>query len=377
MSFGIYIHIPFCTTRCNYCHFVIRPWKARSAERYRRAVVREIGAFFAREHPAGEADSIYFGGGTPSLVPVEHIEEILGTCRKCFPISGDCEISLESNPGTLSPEKAAAYRDLGITRVSIGAQSFDAGELAAIGRDHSGEQIDDSVRLLRGAGIDNLNLDLMLGLPGQAEDSWTADLGRTGALAPSHVSVYMLDLDSGSPLYYHVAKGSCTLPEDDRVSDWYLQARLYLCERGYQQYEISNFALRGYECRHNLKYWLRRPVLGFGVGSHSYDGTSRYASYSSMSAYLEAVEAGCSPIEWRAPVSEEQALEETLFLGLRLNRGLDWQRLRDEFNSPRLDRYEDSMKEMSQNGLLEWQDSVVRLTPSGMLLSNDVFSRFV
>jgi len=377
MSFGIYIHIPFCQTKCNYCHFVIRPWKAATAERYRKALLQELDRFFAQRCWTDEADSIYFGGGTPSLVPVEHIAEILAACRRLFPVSYDCEISLESNPGTLTADKASAYREMGINRVSIGAQSFDDSELAAIGRDHGGSQVDESVVGLRESGIYNLNLDIMLGLPGQTEEHWSRNLEITSALAPAHISVYMLDLDERSPLYHHIAKGRCAVPDDDLISDLYLRTLRHFADCGYEQYEISNFAFPGYQCRHNLKYWLREPVLGFGVGSHSYDGRFRYANYSSMNSYLQAVEFGKSAVEWREPVESAQALEETLFLGLRLNRGVDWHRLRQNYDSSELEACESSLREMSASGLLEWKDRIIRLTPLGMLLSNEVFQKFV
>jgi oxygen-independent coproporphyrinogen-3 oxidase len=377
MSFGVYIHIPFCRTKCNYCHFVIRPWKRASAERYHKALLQELDAFFARCWWTDEADSIYFGGGTPSLVPVEHIAEILAACRRRFPVSADCEISLESNPGTLTADKAAAYREMGINRVSIGAQSFDDLELVTIGRDHTGNQVDESVAQLRESGIRDVNIDIMLGLPGQTEEHWRRNLERTSALAPDHISVYMLDLDERSPLYHHIAKGRCTVPDDDLISNLYLRTLRHFADCGYEQYEISNFAFPGHHCRHNLKYWLREPVLGFGVGSHSYDGQFRYANYSSMNAYLQAVESGKSPVEWRERVESSQALEETLFLGLRLNRGVDWQGLRQNYDLRELEAYESSLREMSASGLLEWKDCVIRLTTRGMLLSNEVFQRFV
>ncbi len=376
MSFGVYIHIPFCRTKCNYCHFVIRPWKPESAVRYHESLLRELETYAEHACPE-EVDSVYFGGGTPSLVPAGYIGELLSTCRRLFRFSDDCEISLEANPGTLTRGKAAAFRDIGINRVSLGAQSFDAGELAAIGRDHSGAQVDESVRLLRSQGIENINIDLMLGLPGQSERFWRQDLERTAALHPAHISVYMLDLDERSPLFHHVSRGRCVLPDDDLICDLYMRTREFFAGCSYEQYEISNFALPGFQCRHNLKYWLREPVLGFGVGSHSFDGRFRFADLSDMNRYLDAVESGRSPVEWRSRVELTQALEETLFLGLRLNRGIDWRRVCRDFASGRLGAYESTLKEMSGRGLLEWQDSVVRLTPRGMLLSNEVFQNFV
>ncbi len=378
MTLGLYIHIPFCKARCNYCHFVTRPWHAPTVERYYRAVVRELREF-AEQHPCREeVDTIYFGGGTPSIVPAEHVAGILDTCRGQFRVLPDCEITLEANPGSLTPEKAESYCRAGVNRISLGAQSFDDKELAAIRRDHTGDQIDETLELLRAKGILNLNLDVLLGLPRQTRSTWENNLQRIVRVAPPHISVYMLDLDERSPLYHSIAKGRDPTPDDDLTSDLYLGTIGFLGRHGYQQYEISNFALPGSESRHNLKYWCRAPVIGFGVASHSFDGRARFANFARLSAYLGAVEAGRQPIEWHQAVPAGQRLEETLFLGLRLNRGVDWAAVQREHNNPRqLADYESALRGLSDKGLLEWQDSVVRLTPRGMLLSNEVFVEFV
>jgi oxygen-independent coproporphyrinogen-3 oxidase len=376
-SFGIYIHIPFCRSRCNYCHFVTRPWEEAVAERYVRAVLREMEAFFARFPPVVLADTIYFGGGTPSIVPAEHIEELLSACRQLARVMDECEITLEANPGTLTPDKVDAYRRMGINRVSMGAQSFNDAELDAIGRVHTADQVDASVALLRDHSIANINLDLMIGLPGQTRLRWNENLQRMVRIAPPHISVYMLDLDPHSPLYHSIARGRHRVPEDDDVADWYLQAIDHFAGAGYRQYEISNFAAPGRESRHNLKYWLRKPVLAFGVGSHSFDGSARYANDSNLSSYLVNVESQGSAVEWRRPVGMDEALEEALFLGLRLARGLDWDQISRTFGSARVAPFEPVIDEMSHQGLLRRADSTIQLTPRGMLLSNEIFQRFV
>jgi putative oxygen-independent coproporphyrinogen III oxidase len=377
MRSGIYVHIPFCVTRCNYCHFITRPWSESIAERYRIAVVREIESSLASEAANAEVDSIYFGGGTPSLVPSEHIADLLGAIRRVFRVSPDCEISLEANPETITHEKANAYRALGVNRVSMGAQSFSDQELKAIGRIHDAAQIQTALRILREAGFENLNLDLILGLPGQRERQWLENIDNLARLHPAHVSIYMLDLDDKSPLYHEVRKGLHTLPDDDCISDLYLKTIDSLNVSGYEQYEISNFAQPGFACRHNLRYWLREPVFGFGVGSHSYDGCSRYANISRLSEYLERLEGGLPVIEWRREINVHEALQEMLFLGLRLNRGVDWHQLASNCNGRDLEEFELSLREISACGLVEWHDSYIRLTRTGMLLSNEVFQRFV
>ncbi len=376
MSLGLYIHIPFCTAKCNYCHFASIPFHPDTAARYKKAVLAEIEGFDA-SGAAAEVDSIYFGGGTPSLIPEMDISEILDECRRRFRVSEDCEISLEANPGTIAPEKAAAYRDLGINRISMGAQSFDAQELKAIGRLHAPDTILQSLDIVRRIGFKNINLDLMLGLPLQTADSWKRNLEIIERLAIPHISAYMLDLDEECLLKSLIDTGAMQLPEEDLISDLYLETIEFFSKCGIPQYEISNFSRPGHACRHNLKYWKRVPVLGFGLGSHSYDGNSRYANYADMSEYLRAMESGSGPTSWCKPVAKVQALQETLFLGLRLTEGIDLNQLRKTYERDPLSKYDSSLKELAGKGLVEYGNSVVRLTPSGMLLSNEIFQLFV
>ena len=376
MSFGIYFHIPFCQTKCSYCHFVSMIFSQGMADRYQKAVLEEMRSY-PSDAEMEEVNSIYFGGGTPSLVPAEHITGVLRECRRRFRISDDCEVSLEANPGTLSAGKVAAYRDEGINRISLGAQSFVNQELSVIGRQHTAAMIEESIDLLRSHGFTNINLDLMLGLPMQTAESWRKNLETICRISVPHISVYMLDLDDRCPLQSLVADGSIRLPDDDFISDLYLETISFLSSQGYQQYEISNFAYPGYACHHNLKYWMREPVHGFGLGSHSFDRDSRYANWSLIEDYLSAIESGRSPVSWRKTVTPAQALEETLFLGLRLAEGVDWRQLRSRYGDNNIMKYEDSLRELSARGLLEWRDSVVRLTASGMLVSNEIFQLFV
>jgi oxygen-independent coproporphyrinogen-3 oxidase len=345
------------------------------ADRYEKAVLSEIKSFPALL--ASEAvNSIYFGGGTPSLVPAEHIVAILEECRRHFRISQDCEISLESNPGTISADKAALFRQAGISRISVGAQSFEDRELSCIGRIHTADTILESLDLLRESGFININLDLMLGLPYQTAQSWRKNLDVAARLRVTHISVYMLDLDEQCRLYSMVADGSVEMPEEDVISDLYLETIDFLSSCGYAQYEISNFARPDYVCRHNLKYWTREPFYGFGLGSHSFDRHSRYANCAQMGDYVQAIETGISPVLWRESVTRSKALEETLFLGLRLTGGVDWNGLQTVYGDDPA-KYEQSLQEWCARGLVERNGSVVRLTPSGMLLSNEIFEIFV
>jgi oxygen-independent coproporphyrinogen III oxidase len=377
MNNGIYIHIPFCLSRCHYCHFPTQLWREDLAEKYVHAVAQEIFGFVKTNACENKVDSIYFGGGTPSLLSSRQINKIVDVCRNGFTIAVDCEISLEANPDTITESKASAWREIGINRISLGAQSFSDQELVAAGRIHSAAQIEVSFRLLSQGGFKNINLDLMLGLPRQTERQWRLNLETAESLSPEHLSIYMLDLEGAEPLYQSVKKGTAGVPDEDSVADWYLISLDRMSKASYVQYEISNFAMPGFQCRHNLKYWLRSPVLGFGLGSHSHDGEYRYANHADMNAYFKSLEEGISPIEWRRQIGETEALQETLFLGLRLCKGIDWDQLEYTFPLSKTEGYKKVLQEMQSQGLVEWRGVNVHLTRSGMLLSNELFQRFV
>jgi len=376
LSQGIYIHIPFCRNKCSYCHFLSFSFDPPTAERYTQSILREIDLVSSSKE-AKEIDSIYFGGGTPSLIPAEDISEILKECERRFSISDNCEISLEANPGTISSENVSAYRKSGVNRISLGAQSLVDNELSAIGRTHRAEHIQESLKQLQSNGLSNLNVDLLLGLPNQTQWSWRHTLEALMKASIKHVSVYMLDLDEPCALSTLVAEGKLELPGEDLVAGLYLETIEFFLRNGYEQYEISNFALPGFECRHNLKYWMREPVYGLGLGSHSFDGRQRYSNCRRMGDYLRFLEAGESPVVWRSGVTPDQAMQETLFLGLRLTRGIDWEALKAAHPERKLSIYEASLRALSDKRLAEWKGPVVRLTPAGMLVSNEIFQMFV
>ena len=371
---GCYFHIPFCARKCDYCHFLSFPFDGKTVDRYTNAVLKELRLFASQFQDMPPVDSIYFGGGTPGLIPAEHITGILDECRRIFPLASDSEITLETNPGTVSPEKAAAYRAAGVNRVSLGAQSFFDAELQAVGRIHSAVQIADSLEALSGAGFDNISLDLMLGLPRQSAESWLEALRSAASFQVRHISVYMLELDEPSPLTTRVLEGKLLLPGEDLVADLYTETIDFLGSQGWDQYEISNFARAGSVSKHNLKYWRRTPVYGFGLGSHSFDGCFRYANVSEIEDYCRRLESGVSPVAWRSEVTEKQALEETFFLGLRLVDGVD---LRSAAVAGFLAEREKAIEEFRIRGLIDLDGFRLRLTPKGMLLSNEVLELFV
>jgi oxygen-independent coproporphyrinogen-3 oxidase len=353
------------------------PFRRAIADRYKNAVIKEMASSASSCSEMGEIDSIYFGGGTPSLVPAAHIADILDSCRRLLPVSKNCEISLEANPGTISAEKAETYRRSGVNRVSMGAQSFNDRELSSIGRLHTADMIRDSLSELQAAGFGNINLDLMLGLPGQTAESWRENLEQLERLKVQHASVYMLDLDEPCPLYEMTLRGNVRLPDEDLISDLYLETIDALSAIGFSQYEISNFSRPGHRCRHNLKYWQRDKVHGFGLASHSFDGICRYSNYPKLEDYFQAIDFGRTVVNWSEPVTVAQSLSESLFLGLRLTEGLDWNRLQDVYGEQCLAKYESDIRQLSARGLVERKDEMFRLTPPGMLVSNEIFQLFI
>lgn len=346
------------------------------AASYLDALLSEMAASAPKQDHCS-VDSIYFGGGTPTVAPSRHLSRLLSECKRLFRVSPGCEISMEGNPGDMSREKVNECLRAGVNRVSLGAQSFDDQELRAIGRRHTSRMIADSVSILRECGLRNLNLDLILGLPGQTAGSWRRNLESTAALLPQHISIYMLDLDDDCPLQGIVARGEAILPEEDLISDLYLETVEFFREQGYQQYEISNFALPEHRCRHNEKYWRRRPVLGYGVGSHSFDGRSRYANARALDEYLQRAGSPSGAVEWCESITEDAALSESLFLGLRLADGVDWSELRRTHGGERLSGFESALRDCAEKGLAEWRGVNVRLTPRGMLVSNEIFQSFI
>ncbi|MEJ2109182.1 MAG: radical SAM family heme chaperone HemW [Acidobacteriota bacterium] len=377
MISGIYIHIPFCRRGCTYCHFVTVPCETGTVRSYCRALIKEMQLYAGSCREEIALDSVYIGGGTPSLIPAEYLAEILQACRDSFPMEDDCEISTEANPDTIQSEKARIYRQVGINRVSVGVQSLQGRELEAIGRSHSSNTAVDSVQILKQNGIENINLDLLIGLPSQNLDSLKGTRWSITRLGVPHLSVYMLDLDEPCALSDFVSQGSISVPEDDETAEMYMHAHHWLSEFGYQQYEISNFTRGNRHCRHNLKYWTRVPVIGFGLASHSFDGICRYANTDQMKTYLSSLESGKSPVAWRRILNEEEMLQEKLFLGLRLNRGIQWDKLLEEYPGEWIDKYEQPLRKLDRQGLVQWKNSTVRLTTRGMLLSNEIFQLFV
>src|SRR5579859_2315810 len=388
VSTGVYISVPFCRTKCSYCNFASDVFSRVVFERYVDRVCEDISnAPRTAELMDGrldrEVDSIYLGGGTPTVLEAGQLERIFAAVRAQFQVSAGAEVTVECAPGTVSHEVLEGLLRCGVNRVSLGVQSFVDIEAASVGRMHKRSTVLDDIARLRSAGIVNLNLDLIAGLPHQTAESWQESLAETLATGTSHVSVYMLEVDEDSRLGREVIAGGTRyhahfVPDEEATADFYLAACERLQAAGIAQYEISNFARPGSESRHNLKYWIRQPYLGFGVDAHSMlkSATSELESVRFATAdVLEKYVAGSLP--QKTTVSTANALEERFFLGLRLNRGVDLSGVGADFGQPALDHLSTVMNELVGDGLLQRDGNRIRLTPRGRLLSNEVFQSFL
>jgi oxygen-independent coproporphyrinogen-3 oxidase len=383
MSLGIYIQVPFCQTKCTYCNFHAGPAARSLYAPYVNAVVREISqheelyrnAGFVRDGVGTRSvvDTIYLGGGTPSLLDPVDLARVVDAVRVNFKHQLN-EVTLEADPETVTPAKAAGWRAAGINRISMGAQSFHDAELIPAGRMHRRHDIFSAFDFLRAAGCRNISLDLIAGLPHQTAESWQESLGELLRLRPEHISIYLLEIDEGSRLGREVlAKGerygAAAVPDEDAMAAAYERACEQLARVGYQHYEISNWGMPGFRSRHNSKYWRRDPYLGFGAGAHSFDGRFRWANAHDPAGYIASIEKGALPIEQREEISASQALEEEMFLGLRQLEGVDIEKIEREYRTPLGSRVEPLLA----RGLLKREGAWLRLAPGSLTVSNEVF----
>ena len=394
---GIYIHIPFCRSRCSYCDFATGQYEGQLAERYVSALASEISTFrLAPPNDAPEAaskdaqpddsravavcdvDTIYFGGGTPSLLTPAQVGRILRSVNERFRIAPDAEVTLEMNPGTVTPEIAEGLRAVGINRASFGLQTFDDEQLRRLGRTHTAMDARRTLSILRDAGFDNISFDLIAGLPGQTLDEWAQNMDEALALRPAHLSLYLLEVHSGTPLAAQLREGRWPQPDADVAAEMYQLLIERTRAAGYEHYEISNFCLAGREARHNLKYWTNAPYYGFGSSAHSYDGARlRWSNERDAARYCELIETKGSAVVETNELSAHDAGAEALFLGLRLMRGVDLQAHQIQFGTDVRREYAADLSRFRDARLIELDGDLLRLTRSGVLLSNEVFAAFV
>ncbi len=408
-ALSLYIHIPFCQRKCHYCDFNTYAGMNHYIAPYLAALQREI-ANWAPALAGWRVETVFFGGGTPSLMSGQQAQELLDLCRASYAIAPDAEVTLEANPGTVDMPRLEAFRAAGVNRLSFGAQSFDPAELRWLGRIHEKDDIGNAVRMARTAGVQRVNLDLIYGLPEQPLARWQRSLDAALSLGPDHLSLYALSVEEGTPLAQWVASGRVREPDPDLAADHYLASAETLERAGFLQYEISNWANSGQECRHNLTYWRNAPYLGLGAGAHSSFGGFRFFGTLLPQDYIrgltdkesaphvlrqaQAIQAlardergnnsaiagiipSLSPIAELDLVDAETDLSDTLILGLRLSEGISFRRVRERHGVDVPARYERTIREMQDAGLLLADDARMWLTPRGRLLSNEVFLRFL
>ena len=388
MPLGLYISVPFCRTKCSYCNFASDVFSRTVFERYVGRVCSDIErARETAERMGGRfesaVDSIFLGGGTPTILDITQLERLFVTVSQNFAIQSNPEMTVECAPGTLTAAMLETLQRCGVNRVSLGVQSFVDAEAAAVGRLHKRATVRDDIARLRSAGIENINIDLIAGLPHQTAESWEFSLAETIASGAPHVSVYMLEVDDDSRLGRELMAGGSRyhahfVPDDDLTADLYETARGRLDAAGVRQYEISNFARPGHESRHNLKYWTRQPYLGFGVDAHSMLACSGKAGEAVRFSTPDALESYVAEAALKkVAVSAQTALEESFFLGLRLNRGVDLKGLSSEFGDSAVRAHADTILDCVGLGLLQREGDLIGLTARGRLLSNEVFERFI
>ncbi len=362
---GLYVHVPFCASKCAYCDFVSYAGREADIPRYVDAVVREITRRGTETgHP--RADTIFLGGGTPSLLDEFQVTRILDALLEAFPVDEAAEITCECNPGTLTAAFAQALRKAGVNRLSLGAQARQTRLLRLLGRIHDWGQVIASVETASEAGFENISLDLMFGLPSQTVSDVRETLAAAMALSPTHLSCYGLIVEEGTLIYGDIAAGKLTLPDEEVDRNMYEIARQTLAEHGFQQYEISNFAREGYACRHNLGCWTRVPYLGFGCAAHSFFEECRTMNPSTLDAYLADEEPKTEHI------SKEEARFESLMLGLRITRGVKNEDFTRMHGMSIREAFGERLDKPIGDGLLEWHEGALRLTRLGMDLQNSV-----
>ena len=391
-SLALYVHIPFCETKCPYCDFNTYAKIESLIPTYVAALSKEINLWgdLLGNPPV---KTVFFGGGTPSYLPEEHVGSVMQTIRGSFQLEAGAEVTLEANPGDFTPSKLAAYLAFGVNRLSIGVQSLDDRLLKALGRRHTAAEALDAYRLAFESGFGNISIDLMYGLPHQSIEDWQQTLSIATDLEPQHISMYCLTLEEGTPLHEWVKSGRIPEPDPDLAADMYLNAQNTMGRRGYRNYEISNWARPGLESRHNLAYWLNQPYLGVGPGAHSYLGENRFSNLKSPKEYVSRLQGVGAPAQRPGDLSRDALMTvpvvgtietvagrleiaETLMMGLRLDNGVSIEQFADRFGVTPEEAHGESIAELTSLGLMETPEGHLRLTNRGWLLANEVFVRF-
>ncbi len=373
---GIYLHIPFCASRCHYCNFATGGYESELAKRYVAALLREIERAETTE-AMREVDTIYFGGGTPTTLSIEQLGSILNRCRQKFVVAENAEITTEANPGTISHEYFQGLRSIGFNRISFGVQSFDDSELKMIDRAHNADEAREAVKSARQAGFANISIDLIAGLPEQKMETWQRNLREAFALNTEHLSVYLLELYKDAPLLHRIERGELRAIDEDLTVAMYYALVDEAEKQSYNHYELSNWAKPGFESRHNLKYWTGAPYWAFGVSAAGYDGQSRWSNTRNIHEYLQRIEKGESPIAEREKLDEDDRQSEAIFLKLRLQDGVDLREHQAQFGVDVKARYQAELARLGEAGLIDLSGERLTISRAGKVLANEVFQAFV
>jgi len=373
MAFSLYIHIPFCIKKCNYCDFPSYGGRENLIPEYIDAMRSELG-YYSSLYDRPSISTIYVGGGTPTLLPEDLIVSLFESIRKDFDVHSDAEITVEANPGTVTREKMKAFFSSGVNRISLGAQTFNNTLLKKLGRIHLEHEINEAYEIIRGAGFNNINLDLIFALPGENFRDWQGTLEKAVILKPEHISTYNLQIEEGTPFFSDKVDGALMLPSEEEELNMYKSAISYLKDNGYSQYEISNFARDGRECRHNLTYWTMRDYIGVGAGAHSFINNVRIANTAYLEKYLSK---DFSAIKTEHANTKKESMQEMIFLGLRLMEGFHLNDFTRRFGISMREIYRKELAELSDDGMLEIDGKYVKLTEKGKFLANEVFKEFL
>lgn len=374
---GFYIHVPFCKKKCNYCDFYSVKWDDEWENKYTEAVLDEIKCYKEMLENKYKVDTIYFGGGTPTIINPANLKRILDIIRTLTDVDENAEISMEANPNTLTDENLRQYKEIGINRLSIGIQSLNDEILQKIGRVHNSKEALDAIDRARKHGFENINADAMFNIPGQTTSDIEDTLSKIIESGVKHISFYSLKLEKGTPLYSMEQNDLITMPDEDEERNMYYKGRTVMEKNNLFQYEISNFAVKGFECRHNLKYWNQEEYIGIGPSAHSFMNSTRYSNPSDLKQYCRSAEENNFNRIIQEEMNDEELMFEYIMLRLRLTEGLDTVEFKNKFNVDFFEKYKKQINYLTDNKLIENDGRIVKLTERGMDISNFVFEEFM
>jgi oxygen-independent coproporphyrinogen-3 oxidase len=373
-NIGIYVHVPFCVKKCNYCDFYSVTWNKEKELNFINAILNEIKSYKNYQY---NVDTIFFGGGTPTIVKPSNLGLIINEIKNTFTIDENCEISMEANPNTLTSENLLEYKQIGINRLSIGIQSLNDEILKKIGRLHDSQEALDAIKKAKQNGFDNINADIMFNIPGQTTLDIENTIQKIIDHEVKHISFYSLKLEQGTPMYDMEKSNKIIMPDEDVEREMYYAGRSIMKKNNLMQYEISNFAFKGFECRHNLKYWNQDEYIGFGPSSHSFLNNERFSNVSNITEYIDNALKGDYNRIVHEKLDHDGLMFEYIMLRLRLNEGLDTEIFQKKFNVDFYEKYSKQIKYLKDNKLIECENNNIKLTNMGMDVSNHVFEKFM